>query len=182
MGMPVHVYTCPCTCGDRVAYVGIFATVQPRANAVVSLYEGRLATISSGGAPPGKEPWRRHEYKSRQPEQGEHTISTQALLLTGASIWVTGVATAIAEAWSLQQQVQQEEAQTAQRQPGKEAKTERRGSSNRAQLLSAEEAELLDATYGDAACAAISVHAHMGMGMSVCVCACTEIAAQAASP
>ena len=151
---------------------------QPRANAVVSLYEGRLATISSGGAPPGKEPWRRREYKSRQPEQGdEHTISTQALLLTGASIWVTGVATAIAEAWSLQKEVQKEEAQTAQQQPGKEPKTERRGSSNRAQLLSVEEAELLDVTYGDAACAAISVHAHMGMGMSVCVCACTEIAA-----
>ena len=95
---------------------------------------------------------------------------------------MTGVLTAIAEAWLLHKQLQQEEAQTAQQQPAKATKTERRGSSKRGLLLSTEEAELLDATYGDAACAAISVHAHMGMGMSVCVSACTQIAAHAASP
>ena len=81
---------------------------------------------------------------------------------------MTGVLTAIAEAWSLLKQQLQDEAQTAHQKPAKPKSTERRGSSNRHQLLSTQEAELLDTTYGDAACAAISVHAPMGMGMSVC--------------
>ena len=81
---------------------------------------------------------------------------------------MTGVLTAIAEAWSLLKQQLQDEAQTAHQKPAKPKSTERRGSSNRHQLLSTQEAELLDTTYGDAACAAISVHAHIGMGMSVC--------------
>ena len=82
---------------------------------------------------------------------------------------MTGVLTAIAEAWSLLKQLQQDKARTAHQKLAKPTNTERRGSSKRGLLLSTAEAELLDATYGDAACAAISVHAPMGMGMSVCV-------------
>ena len=64
---------------------------------------------------------------------------------------MTGVLTAIAEAWLLLKQQLQDEAQTAHQKPAKPKSTERRGSSNRHQLLSTQEAELLDTTYGDAA-------------------------------